>query len=68
MQMTASERWETSDHDVQLTFNFTDIRAIIEFKMPRLNNMIIENKNLTTKLPTDYVTGDNIVYNDTLTR
>jgi hypothetical protein len=68
MQMTASERWETTDHDVHLTFNFTDIRAMIEFKMPRLNNFIAINETLTTKAAVDYETGDNIVYNDTPTR
>jgi hypothetical protein len=66
MQMTLSERWETADHDVHLTFNFTDIRAMIEFKMPRLNNWTPLNETLTTNAVIE--TGDNIVYNDTPTR
>ena len=65
MRMTLSERWKKNDKSVNMIFNFTDVRAEIDFVTPAGN---ITNGTLLSVSPLSLSTGDNIVYNDTATR
>ena len=64
--MDLSSRWITTDKNLYLVFNFTDVREKVEFITG--NNEIIENMTLTNITNTEWQTGLNIVYNDTATR
>lgn len=45
MQIDQSVRWETTDSDIELVFNFTDVRARVDFLTGGDN---ITNETLTT--------------------
>ena len=65
MQMTLSPRWEATDKDVYFIFNFTDVRAKVDFI---IGNEIIKNETIKSTDPAVLQTGANIVYNDTAVR
>lgn len=62
MRFDLSSRWTTTDKNLYLVHNFTDIRAQVEFKTAGLT---IENGTLLDKASTEWETGDNVVYNET---
>lgn len=52
---------------VNFFFNFTDVRAEVDFVTGR-TGVIIANNTLANKTSAMLQTGDNVVYNDTATR
>ena len=46
--------------------NFTDVRAKVDFIMPRGD--IVPNMTLVNKTPAQWQTGDNVLYNQTSRR
>jgi co-chaperonin GroES (HSP10) len=65
MQISLSNRWNTTDKGIYLVMNFTDVREKIEVIT---GGEIIENMTLVNKTAPLLQTGDNIIYNDTATR
>lgn len=65
MQLTLSQHWAENDKDVHFLFNFTDVRAQIDFKTA---GDIIKNGTIlpTSNAPKQF--GANVVYNDSETR
>ncbi|CDW80878.1 ipt tig domain containing protein [Stylonychia lemnae] len=65
MQIDLSNRWTTSDKDIYFMYNFTDVRAKVEFIS---GESIQNNATLLNKVQNMLQTGDNVVYNDSETR
>lgn len=51
MEIDQSERWETTDQNLYLVFNFTDVREKVEVIS---SGDEIENKTLTQKVSSDW--------------
>jgi hypothetical protein len=68
MKVEVSERWEEDDNSVRFSMNFTDVREAINFTTDYGNGQQLLNETLTKNLAHDYLSGFNIVYNDTETR
>jgi hypothetical protein len=56
-----SERWEETDKSIYIVHNFSDVRALQEVKV---DGQLFEN-NTIPEDPADYLTGQNLVLNDT---
>jgi hypothetical protein len=61
--MDMSPRWTEDDNDLELVYNFTDVRAAVDVIT---SGLAIENMTLTeNKKGKKEQTGDNNIYNDT---
>jgi len=65
LEITRSVKWQETDKNVHLVFNFTDVRENVEVIA---GGEIIENKTLISKSASKLETGDNVIYNDTAVR
>lgn len=63
--MTLSPLWDVNDKDIRFVFNFTDVRAKVDFLTGNDN---IKNETLLSSSNAILQTGANVVYNDTDTR
>ena len=65
LQLDLSARWKSTDKDVYLMMNFTDVReAVVVIS----GGDVLENMTLVNKTYSNWQTGDNVIYNDTETR
>lgn len=62
MHLDLGTPWLPTDYDIQMVFNFTDVRAAVLMKTDK---DIIPNNTINTIVNADYKFGDNVVYNDT---
>jgi hypothetical protein len=62
MRVELSDAWETTDYNVLVNMNFTDVREAVNFTVATGQ---IEDKTYINKPPTDYALGDNWVQNAT---
>ena len=66
MKVTLSNRWKPSDSGIYMIFNHTDVRAAVDIiggDGSKVLNQTLINKTMST-----WMTGDNVVYNETATR
>ena len=68
MEISLSPRWQPADKNLNIMFNFTDVRVRVDVMTggDTIPNMTLVNKTLLA--PQTLQTGDNVVYNDTATR
>ncbi len=65
MQIDLSKHWKSTDKDIYLVMNHTDVRAKVDVIT---GGERIENMTLVNKSSAAIQAGDNIIYNDTETR
>jgi hypothetical protein len=65
MRIALGDTWKPTDKSVEFVFNFTDVRANIDFLTANDN---IRNNTIFSNDTNVLQTGANVVYNDTATR
>ena len=65
MELDITTRWQKSDSDLYLIFNFTDERGRVDVIT---GNLTVPNATLLHKPEYLWQTGDNLVLNDTIKR
>jgi len=68
MSVTPSNRWVTSDKNVHIMTNFTDVRVAINVTTKYGAGDIVANTSYLNKLEEELVAGDNVIYNQTEVR
>jgi hypothetical protein len=62
----SSSPWQSTDKNIYIFHNFTDVRARVAFNMNGNPKDVVENATLITKTSSQWVTGDNVVYNESV--